>query len=30
MQREGLDRTRDFDFGFEDEMIAELRATARA
>ncbi len=26
MQREGLDRTRDFDFGFEDELIERLRA----
>jgi nucleoside-diphosphate-sugar epimerase len=26
MQREGLDRTRDFDFSFEDELIAKLRA----
>jgi nucleoside-diphosphate-sugar epimerase len=26
MQRERLDRTRDFDFGFEDELIAKLRA----
>ena len=26
MQREGLDRTRDFDFGFEDDLIARLRA----
>jgi len=26
MQREGLDRTRDFDFGFEDDLIARIRA----
>ena len=26
MQREGLDRTRDFDFSFEDELIAKLRS----
>jgi hypothetical protein len=24
MQREGLDRTLDFDFGFEDELLARL------
>jgi nucleoside-diphosphate-sugar epimerase len=30
MQREGLDRSRDFDFGFEDDMIAALRSLASA
>ena len=28
MQREGLDRTRDFDFGFEDDLIARLRSAS--
>jgi hypothetical protein len=30
MQREGLDRTREFDFGFEDDLVAELRRTSAA
>ena len=29
MQSSGLDRTRDFDFGFEDDLIARLRSRCR-